>query len=33
LPLSSNAFGLIKGAFEGRLKALEEVKDVSASLS
>jgi NAD(P)-dependent dehydrogenase (short-subunit alcohol dehydrogenase family) len=33
LPLSLNAFGLIKGAFEGRLKALEEVKDVSASLS
>lgn len=33
LPLSMNAFGLIKGAFEGRLKALEEVKDVSGSLS
>lgn len=33
LPLSMNAFGLIKGAFEGRLKALDEVKDVSGSLS
>ena len=33
LPLSINAFGLIKGAFEGRLRALEEVKDVSASLN
>lgn len=33
LPLSMNAFGLIKGAFESRLKALEEVKDVSGSLS
>jgi hypothetical protein len=27
-----NAFGLIKGAFEERLKALEEVKDISGSL-
>jgi short-subunit dehydrogenase len=33
LPLSMNAFGLIKGAFEERLKALEGVKDVSGSLS
>ncbi|KAF2621510.1 NAD(P)-binding protein [Macroventuria anomochaeta] len=33
LPLSMNAFGLIKGAFEGRLNALEEVKSVSGSLS
>lgn len=33
LPLSANAFGLIKGACEGRLTALEEVKDVSMSLS
>ena len=33
LPLSINAFGLIKGAFEGRLRALEEVKEVSASLN
>lgn len=33
LPLSMNAFGLIKGQFEGRLKALEEVKDISGSLS
>jgi NAD(P)-dependent dehydrogenase (short-subunit alcohol dehydrogenase family) len=33
LPLSMNAFGLIKGALEGRLKALEEVKRVSASLN
>ena len=33
LPLSMNAFGLIKGAFEERLKALEEVKDISTSLS
>jgi NAD(P)-dependent dehydrogenase (short-subunit alcohol dehydrogenase family) len=32
LPLSTNAFGLIKGAFEGRLKALDDVKDVSGSL-
>jgi NAD(P)-dependent dehydrogenase (short-subunit alcohol dehydrogenase family) len=33
LPLSMNAFGLIKGAFEERLKALEEVQDISGSLS
>ena len=33
LPLSMNAFGLIKGDFEGRLTALEEVKEVSGSLS
>jgi short-subunit dehydrogenase len=33
LPLSMNAFGLIKGAFEERLKALEEVKDIIGSLS
>ena len=33
LPLSMNAFGLIKGAFEGRLTALEVVKEVSGSLS
>lgn len=32
LPLSANAFGLIEGAFEERLKTLEEVKDVSISL-
>jgi short-subunit dehydrogenase len=33
LPLSMNAFGLIKGAFEERLKALEGVKGISGSLS
>jgi short-subunit dehydrogenase len=33
LPLSINAFGLIKGAFEERLKALEGVKDISGSPS
>lgn len=33
LPLSMNAFELIKGQFEGRLRALEEVKEVSGSLS
>lgn len=33
LPLSMNAFRLIKGAFEGRLKALDEVREISGSLS
>ena len=33
LPLSMNAFGLIKGAFEEKLKALEAFKEVSGSLS
>ncbi|KAH6639282.1 hypothetical protein C7974DRAFT_305812 [Boeremia exigua] len=33
LPLSMNAFGLIKGAFEGRLRALDDVEEVSGSLS
>lgn len=33
LPLSMNALGLIKSQFEGRLKALGEVKDISGSLS
>lgn len=33
LPLSMNAFNLIKGQIEGRLKALEEVKGVSGSLN
>jgi short-subunit dehydrogenase len=33
LPLSMNAFGLIKGAFEERLKALEGVEDIRGSLS
>jgi NADP-dependent 3-hydroxy acid dehydrogenase YdfG len=33
LPLSMNAFGLIKGVLEERLKALEGVKDISGSLS
>jgi len=33
LPLSPNAFGLIKGTLEGRLKGLEEVKELSTSLS
>ena len=32
LPLSMNAFGLIKGAFEGRVSALNDVKEVSGSL-
>lgn len=33
LPLSMNAFGLIKGAFEEKLKALEAIKEISGSLS
>ena len=33
LPLSMNAFGLIKGAFEGRLSAMNEVEEVSGSLN
>ncbi|KAF1930546.1 NAD(P)-binding protein [Didymella exigua CBS 183.55] len=33
LPLSMNAFDLIKEHFESRLKALEEVKEASGSLS
>lgn len=33
LPLSMNAFVLIKGAYEEKLKALEEVKEISRSLS
>lgn len=33
LPLSLNAFELIKGAFEGRMKELEEVKGISGTLS
>lgn len=33
LPLSLNAFNLIKGAYEGKLKALEEVEELSGSLS
>ncbi|KAF9690671.1 hypothetical protein EKO04_011471 [Ascochyta lentis] len=33
LPLSMNAVGLIKGAFEEKLKELEEIKEVSGSLS
>ncbi|KAJ8117683.1 hypothetical protein OPT61_g1171 [Boeremia exigua] len=32
LPLSMNAYGLIEGAFSGRLKALEDVKELSGSL-
>jgi hypothetical protein len=33
LPLSMNAFGLIKGQFDVRLRALDEVKEISASLN
>lgn len=33
IPLSMNAFGLIKGALEEKLKALEAFKEVSESLS
>ncbi|KAF1364297.1 NAD(P)-binding protein [Lizonia empirigonia] len=33
LPLSMNAFELIKGALEGRMKELEEVKAISGTLS
>lgn len=32
LPLSINAFGLIKGQFQDRMKALEEVKEISGRL-